>query len=190
MALTQPVELQPLDRQGVRSLQVTWQEGGTTFVAEITRVGDIPRLCSFTIENATGLPVDRRRVPTESAVIDMVHWELERLRKEDADRPPSEREGVSAYWFYLMGASFHYDGSLADIDADVINPNLENFNRELFNRPHSRHPELIDTAAELLKQGKRTTDVVNALVGHGVSKATAYRYLRRAQAGETHLMVR
>ena len=86
------------------------------------------------------------------------------------------------YWFHLMGGTFRYEGELPDLTPEMLLTHLNAHQRELFRKPHSRRPELIEEAMAMEERGVRAIDIVNALVSEGVSTPTAWRYLKRARA--------
>jgi hypothetical protein len=156
---------------GSRSVRLVWTSDGVRCSAELARVGNVPKMVSYRVACERGIPVDRRKVPTEAAVIGAI-------------RDLGDTAGP--YLAYVMGATIHGEGTLASITEERIRAGLQNFQRDLFRRPHSRRPELVEVARRLLNGGARTTDVVNALVSQGVSSATAFRYVRKARAPERH----
>ena len=159
--------LTPRDRDGMRLMEVSWVVDGTVHVAEITRIGDILKLVRYSVENPAGLPNDDRHVPTESRVLGMVR---------------DLGEEAWMYWFHLMGETFRYEGELPDLTPEMLLAYLNAHQRELFRKPHSRRPELIEEAMAMEERGVRAIDIVNALVSKGVSTPTAWRYLKRARA--------
>jgi hypothetical protein len=157
--------------RGSRNVRLVWTSDGVRCSAEIARVGDVPKMVSYTVACEHGIPVDGRQMPTEAAVIGAIR---------------DLGESAVPYLAYVMEASIHGEGTLASITEERIRAGLQNFQRDLFRRPHSRRPELVGEARRLLNNGARTTDVVNALVSQGVSPATAYRYVQRATTPERH----
>lgn len=171
------VTLTPTDRNGSRVLVVEWNEGGARICAELARLGDIPVLLKVIVENPRELSHDQRTIPTEARVLALVQG--------------LGRDGWP-YLLYLMGESLRHEGALSEVTEEVIHGSLDAYRRELFRKPHSRRPELVEVANEMARDGVKTRDIVNTLKARGVSEATAFRYLRRARAGQylsgTHAM--
>lgn len=145
-----------------RVVHLTWNDEGTTYTAELVNVGGIPRVRRFIAEAEHGLPVAPRRIPTDAAI-------LGALREAG---PPAH-----GHWLFLTEDSLQLDGQVTSLWPAQMERLLAAFQRDLFRQPFSRRPELIDTAREMLGRDLRTTDIIQALVGAGVSESTAYRHL-------------
>jgi len=163
-------EVTPAKRDGQRVLVVRWSEGNATISAELARVGDIPVLVRVTVDNPRDLPWDSRTVPTEARVLGMV-----------------QEQGTEGWqsFLYLMDESIFHEGTLSEINEEVIRGQVHAYQRKLFRKPHSRRPELIELAGQLDLKGTRTQDIVNELTMRGVSESTAFRYLRRARTADS-----
>ena len=156
-----------LPEAGRRVIRVRWLEEQTILEAFLARVGDIVKLVSFSMRNADGLPTGQRSVPTEAHVLALVR--------------DQGRDGWG-YWPFLMGETLHYEGALSELTDDKMHTILGAYQKEHFKKPHSRRPELIDVARQLLQKGVRSQDVLNTLRGFGISESTAWRYMKRARA--------
>ena len=154
-----------------RNVWLVWVSDEVCRSAEIARLGNVPKVVSYTVACERGIPVDGHELPTEAAIMGAIS-----ALGDDGVR----------HLAYLMGARIHGEGTLASISEDRIRAGLRNFQRDLSRRPNPRRPELVELARKLLDSGVRTTDVVKALCKRGVSSATAYRYVRKAGSPECY----
>jgi hypothetical protein len=70
---------------------------------------------------------------------------------------------------------------------ELIQERLVRFATDLRRRTRSDRLDLVEKAAGMLAEGARTTDIVTYLcTAGGVSRATAYRILSRAEGSRVH----
>lgn len=85
---------------------------------------------------------------------------------------------------FLLEHTFQVDAiSDQSVLEEAMEAALPAFTDDVGRRPHARRPELVPLAEQLLADGRVTHEVVAALIGQGVSEATAYRMIKRARGG-------
>lgn len=157
--------------QADRHLTATWTRGAATFEARLARRGNLPVSESISVSQPGGVTGTARRLPSD---VDLIAA-ISRLGPE-----------ATALLLWLMGESLWVE-ELPSAAEELIQERLVRFATDLGRRTRSDRLDLVEKAAGMLAEGARTTDIVTYLcTAGGVSRATAYRILSRAEGSRVH----
>ena len=151
-----------------RCLDVSWTEGDTAIEAELVARGYFPIARSFRVTCDSGVPAESRRLPTDRQLVASV------------ERHPQGRHYLS----WLMGGLI-WEPKVPEADGNAQRQ-IDLYRALFASRADSDPSQTAHLLWYMLNEGEKTNDIVRFLQWRGMSRATAFRALRRLRdsAGE------